>query len=103
MIMSLMTILLSLATVSLVAVLSRISARLRGQNLSEAALLSAAMKGATMATIAAMYAAYRLTDGGGKRLAAILAISAGLLVILVIWEKRRRLLSPRRASETGAT
>jgi hypothetical protein len=99
MIMSLMTFLLSLVAVSLVALLSRFSARLAGPNLPETAVLRTAMKGATIATIIAMYAAHWLIDGNNW--GAILAVSAGLLVMLVIWGKRRRLLVPRHADETS--
>jgi len=93
-----MTFLLSLAAVGAIALLSRISARLAGRDLPEAALLRTAMNGALAATIGAMYAGYRLADGGPW--GAILAVSAGVLVMLVIWEKRRRLLLRRRTGKT---
>lgn len=97
--MSLVTFLLSLVAVSLVALLSRVSARLAEPSLPEAALLRTAMKGATIATIIAMYAAHWLIDGNSW--GAILAVSAGLLVMLVVWEKWRRLLVPGNADETS--
>ena len=97
MIMSLMTFSLSFVAVSLVMLLSRLSVKLAKKDLPEAALLRTAIKGGTAATIAAMYIAYRLVDGDGKKWAAILAVSAGLLVMLVAWEKRRRLLVAGRA------
>ena len=99
MIVLLMSFLLSLAGASAVAQLSRVSARLAGPGLPEVALLRIAMKGAMVATMGAMYAGYRLTDGNPW--SAILAVAAGVLVMLAIWEKRRRLLLRRRAGKAG--
>ncbi|WP_146745387.1 hypothetical protein [Dyella jiangningensis] len=59
------------------------------------------MKAAAAVTIVAMCVAYQLAGGNDRKWAAIVAVSGGALVMLVIWEKRRRLLIAERIRKIG--
>jgi hypothetical protein len=92
----------SLTVVALVALLCRASARLAKPYSTPAELLRTPLRGATVTTVVSMYVAFRFTGAGHDRVNAIIAVVAGLLVVLVIWEKRRRLMFSKQADKSGA-
>ena len=92
----------SLVGVTSIAMLCWASARLAKPNSTPVELLRTPLRGATVATVVSMYIAFRFTGAAHDRVNAIIAIVAGLSVVLVIWDRRRRLTLSKPADKSGS-